>query len=574
MRKTGALALLVCAGCSFASGRTPVLPATAVSSFEPAVKRGYSIVVRVPDASRTRGVVVVALQRAGAMRVGKIVGSVAPGAPGCTNESGGRLCRFTMRIARPVGTKFEIQTYDRAPKNGAIPAGAHEIAEAAAYRPVGEDAPSLRFDVSGVLASLAVHVPLPIHAIDPATFDVIVEGRDSSGGVVVSGRYVDAAGKKVSVAMGADARAGTTVSFSPQSIVGSRFGVTASYDASQATQAQVKSGFVSVLSATPNVADVVAGSNDLEVVAPVFTSYTVPSPKSYPWGLARGAAGDDLWFTESAASNVARLLVSPNPSAAPAFTEYPIDRNAAYPTAIAYGPDGAWWYTERDAIGRMVPGKKPQSFYRGIVANSNLLGIASGSDGAMWFTECYVSKVGRIAAPAAGRPRPQIVQYDVTGANLGHPRAIISAADGGLWFTADQGSRGALAHISASGAVAVARVSLPTHPSGMVADASGRIWMSSSYGLAYFDPSGNEGKFIGGYSGKGPIAIGPDRALWFVALIDRRGHQLGIVRYGPDRRFVRFAIPGTSGDVYAILTGPDGALWYADADRNTVVRFQ
>ena len=79
------------------------------------------------------------------------------------------------------------------------------------------------------------------------------------------------------------------------------------------------------------------------------------------------------------------------------ITEFPVPTAKSYPDHIAAGPDGALWFTERDAgkIGRITTAGVITEFAIP-TAKSNPDGMAAGSDGALWFPEEGSGKIGRI----------------------------------------------------------------------------------------------------------------------------------------------------------------------------------
>src|SRR5438445_9203361 len=82
----------------------------------------------------------------------------------------------------------------------------------------------------------------------------------------------------------------------------------------------------------------------------------IPTANASPYEIAAGADGS-VWFTESRAGKIGRVLSSSAPGGS-GFTvrEYPIPTPAAAPHGIALGPDGAIWFTEFGAgkIGRIA----------------------------------------------------------------------------------------------------------------------------------------------------------------------------------------------------------------------------
>src|SRR4029077_11216194 len=165
-----------------------------------------------------------------------------------------------------------------------------------------------------------------------------------------------------------------------------------------------------------------------------MTESPLPTANSYPNDIAAGPDGN-LWFTESAASKVAKVTTSG------VFNEYPVPAASSPPFAVTAGPDGNVWFTETrggggggcgfvsfvGAVAKMTT-SGVLTEYRVDTATSGPSGITDGPDGNLWFTEGRANKVAKVTS-AGG-----FTEYSLpTARSL--PGSITAAQDGNLWFT-------------------------------------------------------------------------------------------------------------------------------------------
>jgi streptogramin lyase len=86
----------------------------------------------------------------------------------------------------------------------------------------------------------------------------------------------------------------------------------------------------------------------LEIASRNLTSFTIPTPDSFPNDIAVGGDGN-LWFTEGGAGKIGRITTSG------VITEF--GSGLSLPFSIAAGPDGNVWFTQRftTQIGKITP---------------------------------------------------------------------------------------------------------------------------------------------------------------------------------------------------------------------------
>jgi streptogramin lyase len=148
-------------------------------------------------------------------------------------------------------------------------------------------------------------------------------------------------------------------------------------------------------------------------------------------------AGPDgaLWFTGvpgeigriSTTGVVTEFAVPEIPP--PAGSKPGTPGTAATPTSITVGPDGALWFGENGAIGRIATAGTIEQFP---LANSSgtVDDITAGPDGALWFTEQFpteLNSLARITTSGAITEYPGLVPNNVG--------SMIEGPDGNLWLT-------------------------------------------------------------------------------------------------------------------------------------------
>jgi streptogramin lyase len=173
-------------------------------------------------------------------------------------------------------------------------------------------------------------------------------------------------------------------------------------------------------------------------------------------------------------------------------------------------------------------------------------GITTGPDGNLWFIESGSGRIGRMT------PSGALSQFPVSalppadlppGAPPSQgPESIVAGPDGALWFT---GIPGEVGRITTSGDVS--EFAVPSVP----------------------PPSGSSAGSPNSPAPLTAITVGSDGALWFTGVPGEVGRMTtsGVVTEFPVPAIPTPAgsAPGTAGSpvtLQAIVTGPDGALWF------------
>lgn len=227
--------------------------------------------------------------------------------------------------------------------------------------------------------------------------------------------------------------------------------------------------------------------------------------------LLGGCAGSES--SEEVASNAPHDIVLPR---------------GAYPSHVLTSRDGSLWISESgEAVARQLPNGRLRQ-YR-LPGSENSPGdLEEGPDGAIWiagFEEFIRIDPGNgsigIGASFGPHPNPEV----------GLPEAVATGPDGAVWF----GEGGVPPHL------------LRVEPDGS----------TSTYALLGVE----EEAAING------MALGPDRAIW-LSLSEEFGSGHGeIGRFTPDGRLRLWHLPADHAP-RQIVAGPDGALWFAEADHH------
>jgi virginiamycin B lyase len=268
------------------------------------------------------------------------------------------------------------------------------------------------------------------------------------------------------------------------------------------------------------------------------------------------------------AAAVVGLMGSAANAVAQIITQYPAPNSAGtitQPSGIAAGPDGALWFADDGAIGRITSSGVGTVFPIPVLTDNTGAGggIALGPDGSMWFTE--VHHIGRITTSGL------ITHFPVPATPRGL-NGIAAGPDGALWFTEFDSPASKIGRITTSGTVT--EFPLPTAlsaPMGIVAGPDGALWFTEagSNKIGRITTSGAINEFPTTNQG-GPllgIATGSDGALWFAA-------EGFIGRLTTPGTFTKYSYPDTSTVhiAYSITAGSDGALWFTDIGTRSIGR--
>ncbi len=267
------------------------------------------------------------------------------------------------------------------------------------------------------------------------------------------------------------------------------------------------------------------------VIAATTRDYAVGQPNL---AFMQGAvdAQDNLWVGAMDANTLDRisatsgsLLACSPPSGAGGIMQTTVDSQ------------GEIWFTEQNAnyIGEFTPSKQTFKTYPLGEVNGHGMGpqdLAFDTNGALWFTELTGGAIGRFD-PATGVIRSYPVPAPAAG-SPSLPFALAITGDGQVWFGDLSG--GAVGRLDpATGAVQLYHLANPqAEIFSLAADATGRLWFTEL----------EQGK---------------------IGMVDSRTGQVA-----------EMPVPTTLGTVsglYAITVTPNGAVWFASASLNALIRY-
>ena len=304
--------------------------------------------------------------------------------------------------------------------------------------------------------------------------------------------------------------------------------------------------------------------------------HTYPYNRSYNVTVTlTNAAGQS-----GVARGTAQVTDAPPP---PTVTEFPAAAPSPqpnnWPDRIVRGPGQDLWFglnpdppssvfnPRPSLIGRVNPAGQ-ETYYALPGTGSGPRLLASDAEGDAWFDiPGGAPRLGQLTAAGA------VTEYSLPAV----PGALAAGADNTIWFAVAAATGGVdrIARVTQAGDVTLIPL---TRTTGAVADMvlgpDGNFWLAqpSASKVSRVTPTGDLTEFAlapAPAASRDPVAIaaGPDGNLWFV---ERAGRAVG--RITPAGAVTRFALPAGSGDPGDITPGPDGALWVVEPDADRVGR--
>jgi len=410
---------------------------------------------------------------------------------------------------------------------------------------------------NGVIASLQVAFDQPNPQVNAvATVTVLVKAYDAGGNTIIGpGTYDNPIALSNSDTSGATALSATTIDApgDPPPTVAYNGAWIGGETASAIITARI-----------PANAAVTSANGEL-IPTPQVVDFKIPTFGSNPRDTTTGPDGA-LWFTEGPAGKVGRMTT------AGVFSEYSAPGS---PYAIASGADGNVYFSDvalldeafeqittdgavtrtsiktqnqmhplysmvlgpdhnlwaPDASGNVIARFTPsgvQTIFPIPTASASAQGIVAGPDGALWFTEYGGGKIGRITTAGS------ITEYPVTplpGQRVSEPAGITNGPDGALWFIDFGGV--AIGRITTAGVITEFPNIFPGHANGL------------------------------------SIVTGPDGAIYFGIGYAELGR---ITTKGTMQTFKIPSFTKSGSEFSTLRIGPDGNLWYANANGNSIGR--
>ena len=471
-------------------------------------------------------------------------------------------------IAAPVGTDtFTVSLYDAFNGDGNLLSTG-----ATTQTIIGGQANNVNVTFNGVVAFLQVSLtPSGATSGAAATIAVTTSALDADDNVIIGpGVFSDANGNPLTLTLADSDTSGATTLSPTTSLTAPTTGITLSYNGATIPSPSITLSGTGLSNAQAALI-ITAPTAPPNATITEFTSGITAD--STPWGITAGPDGN-LWFTESNASQVARITT------AGAVTEFSAGITAnSYPGEITLGSDHNLWFPEFGPgggaipnIARVTPAGVVTEFASGTTSNSALTGIAAGSDGNLWFTD-NVGNIGRMTTAGAA------TVYSTVAASGGEtyggaPEDIAAGPDGNLWFTMPENGN-QIGKITTAGVITVysSGISANAMPWGITKGPDGNVWFTEANGnrIGRITTSGSVTEFSAGISANSmpwEITAGPDGNLYFT---ERSGNRIGrITTAGVVTELFSGIISNSMPN--GISSGPDGNIWFVGNDCSCVGR--
>ncbi len=303
-----------------------------------------------------------------------------------------------------------------------------------------------------------------------------------------------------------------------------------------------------------------------------ISEFALPTANSGPYGIAAGPDGA-LWFTEKNADQVGRITPGD------LISEYTIPTAANAPEAIIQGPDGRMWFVESatDKVGFVTTGgtvlESPSFSGDGIAA---LLDLA-----ACPFPACALAKydvVVTVDGTTTGQGGILVLNssggfsfdeiFQAPGAS---PAGIAAGFDGAMYWVDDANNEITRAPIGSSTGGSVSIPTASSGPSAIASGPDGALWFTeqSANKIGRVSTAGavTEYPIPTPNSSPSSIAAGPDGNLWFT---EQGANKIGQIT--PSGTITEFPVPTPNSSPTAIAAGPDGAMWFTEQAADEIGR--
>lgn len=265
--------------------------------------------------------------------------------------------------------------------------------------------------------------------------------------------------------------------------------------------------------------------------------YPVPVATGSILGLTAGPDGA-VWFTEKQASTIGRITprgvvhLYPVPPISPGYPSPQVG-------GIAGGPDGALWFASAAPYAGRVT---TTGVFNWFALPTGTLWVAAGPDGNLWFVELngHIARV-TTAGVVTDFPAPP-------SGNM--PTTIIAGPDGAMWFSE---SAQMIGRLTTSGTYTEYPLDHPASSACLAAGADGKVWIAENGYLAAVSSTGvMRDHPAPPISGVGCLAA-KGKLMWFTT-------ANGVGHMSSGGSFATFASPSGSGS-YGLCLGPDGHIW-------------
>jgi streptogramin lyase len=247
-----------------------------------------------------------------------------------------------------------------------------------------------------------------------------------------------------------------------------------------------------------------------------------------------------------------------------AISEFPTEIVGGQPTSIVTGSDGNLWFTlpGANALGEINPTTHAFQFFPNTVPHSSPATLTSGPDGNLWFTTGSNIGTFNLATHSfSDTPIPSFgLSQDITTGPDGNlwftelPEFVFPSPQ-----KLTIGSINPTTHV-------ITEFTTPgtSNTQDITTGPDGNLWFTSGAGVGSFNPTTHA---VAVYSvpvlsaGLGAITAGPDGNLWFV---ESRVNRIGMIN--PTTHAIsQFFLPTPNSFPASITTGPDGNLWFTES---------
>lgn len=345
-------------------------------------------------------------------------------------------------------------------------------------------------------------------------------------------------------------------------------------------------------------------------IFPEVNYITLPTPNSYPLGIATGPLGE-VWFTEYSSGRIGRIGPRLQLDEFPIPTEF-----SANPTSITAGPDGNMWFIDdgTDSISRITPAGTVTQFPAPSDVNRPF-DITSGADGRLWFTELsfgrgtvnvgFVASITvngtinetRIETAAVNITRGPddalwfttrgLGRFSLNGQYRVFPTEdlvtvdVTSGPDGALWFTYDRpeiiGPAGGpglptpptVGRMTIDGALTTFFGPDPDiRPNSIIRGPEDNLWFTTAAGAVWrINLAGTMELMVFSSAEEDPsvgITAGGDGRIWFTLPASNR------IGYLDSLQFLSVNLAGAT--PIGLARGADDSVWFADYGGNRIGR--
>ncbi len=246
----------------------------------------------------------------------------------------------------------------------------------------------------------------------------------------------------------------------------------------------------------------------------------------------------------------------------------------------AVDAQGNIWFGEmgRNALARLDPRTGATQTWTPPNGRSNIMAVTVDAQGHIWFAEQVANYIGRFD------PTTQSFSvYPLASQNgkYAGPEALAFDAQGQLWF--DETLAGRIGRLDpTTGAIQTWPLpndnpTTPAYPYGMALAADGAVWYGSLSGgvVGRLDPTTGQvtiHHLASAQTSVFSMASDAQGRIWFTELLDGK---LGVINTTTGQ-IAELTVPttlGNPGGLYSVAITPDGAVWFASAGANALVRY-